>query len=413
MLFETKTTIPPSMHFLGWIGLTLLTLVAVISARDQTSDYVVIFHKSEQVLHARNHHNSWILSVTKRGDSIKGHFNIGDKVAGYHGSFTDHEIDQIRNSSEVALVEPDSLDTAQTTTIIQQNAPWGLARISHRNNPINADADNVYMFNNLSGFDTTIYILDTGVRGTHDEFSGRFRYGANFVDDADGDGAGHGTHVAGIAAGSSVGVSKNANIVSVKILDKNKVGSISKFVKGVSWIIDDVKRNGGSHHAVINYSAVGRLSEARNVAIGAAIDAGILFVGPSGNRGTDACGVGPCNYNPREGMLVVAALNFTDEPASFTNYGPCVDVYAPGVNITSSIDTSDDAYVMMSGSSMASPYVAGLASYYWSLNNSYSMKDISDLITNSNTGLVTGNLPNTVNKIAFNGAEQANGIIIR
>jgi cerevisin len=282
----------------------------------------------------------------------------------------------------------------------QLDADWGLSRISHLLDTYGTATQSQYLFQPEAGQNSTIYILDTGVRITHRELVGRAQWGANFANDIDEDENGHGTHVAGIAAGSDVGVAKYANIVAVKVLNKNQTGTLSNFIKGLSWIIDDVKSRPNTR-AIINYSAVGEVSDARAQALQEVVDAGILFVGASGNSDTDACSFGPPN-DVRVGHITAAALNFTDEPAAFTNYGPCVQVFAPGVNIRSSLNTSDDAYGIMSGSSMAAPHVAGLAAYFWSINGSLSLSDITSMITEGNQGRIINAFPDTVNKIAYN-----------
>ncbi|ANB12989.1 proteinase B [Sugiyamaella lignohabitans] len=394
------------MHYKSaFISLALVGLVVSQPIGSQSpKDYVVVWHESTTPEERSKH----IHMLSKRDSSanIKGHFTIGNSV-GIHGEFTPDLVNALSLHPAVDIVEPDTLEYGQQTLYTQNEAPWGLSRISHLQfAPNNTYGNGEYLFLSGNGEHTTVYILDTGIRTTHVEFANRIRWGQNFVDDINDDENGHGTHVAGTAAGSSVGVAKYADIVAVKILNADQTGTLSNFLKAMSWIVDDYKQQIASNstsHAVINYSAIGETSDARDKAIGAAIDAGIFFVGASGNKEENACDFGPPNFGPnRKGQLIVAALNSTDEPASFTNYGPCIDVYAPGVEVRSSLNNSDTDYGLMSGSSMAAPHVAGLVAYYWSLNQSFSMDEISALIKNSNAGSVLNNFPDTVSNIAFN-----------
>lgn len=396
------------VQILGSILHVLSQPVSSHSAVQQ--DYIVVLH-DEQALRARNlqdtheSHKQWVSQLTKRSSSyVKDNLAVGD-LRGYHGTFSQSEVEAIKNRPEVAYVETDSIERVQNYMFLQQDTPWGLSRISHLDRPTDPSDQREYIFKNASGHGTTIYILDTGVRGTHTEFQGRFRYGPNFVNSVDTDDSGHGTHVAGIAAGYSVGVSKYANIVSVKILNADQTGTLSNFLKALNWTLNDYVTNHDTsvHRAVINYSALGEKSSARDQAIRNIIKNGIFLSAAAGNKNSDACQYGPADIaSSTSGMIIAGALNYTDIPADFTNYGSCVGVYAPGVDVMSSLDGSDTDYGLMSGTSMAAPHVAGLASYFWSLNPSYSLDDISNLIVNGNVGRVVNNLPNTVNKIAYN-----------
>lgn len=340
---------------------------------------------------------------------IKGFFNqdkASDKhsINGYYGTFSDEEVEQIKSSGDVKIVERESYDQIQSNFVyVQYNTTWGLGRISHKtfDSPLGTD-DSTYVFGSQGGRDTTLYILDSGVREDHIEFTGRVRWGANYIDDKNNDAHGHGTHITGIAAGHNVGVAKFANIVAVKVIDSQRRAAISNIIKGVQWIIEDHKKH-PNQKSIINYSAVGSISEARTHALQQAVDAGIMVVTAAGNAAADACQYGPANMAATsDGVISVAALNYTNTPAYFTNYGPCATVYAPGVSILSAANDTTSAYQYMSGTSMSSPFVAGLAAYFWSLNPQYTLSQVKDLIVNYNQGQVKNNLPNTANKIAYN-----------
>lgn len=370
---------------------------------DQALDYIVVFrdHVATDPV-KRDLHSNWISEVSANSTA---NFEIG-KFAGYHGSFTKRQIKAIRDHEDIAYVEEDSYDFGQNVTFVQHTPPWGLARISHREKQYtNGDTGDNYVFDQKAGDGTTIYLLDTGIRDSHAEFTGRVRWGKNFVSgEGNDDRNGHGTHVAGTAAGAAVGVAKYAEIVPVKILDSQQRGRLSDFVKALEWVVSDHKSKGG--RSIINYSAVGEVSQSRDDAIASALDEGLIFVGAAGNNESDACKYGPPNYTENNGdkaQLIVAGLNFTDAPADFTNHGRCVQIFAPGVNVNSSVNTGDTAYEIMSGTSMAAPHVAGLASYYWSIYPDYDAKSITDMIKNSNPGSVINNFPDTSNGIAYNG----------
>lgn len=383
-------------------------------SQHEESDYIVIFDQ-HSAKSKRDLHTKWISEhIQKRSldgsnNGIKGFFHNNEKdsnepIKGYYGSFSNDDIQLIKNSDEVALVERDSYDTIQEEFIyIQYTTPWGLGRISHKQYENDAGLDNAnYVFSYQGGANTTIYILDSGIRADHSEFDGRVRWGQNFVDNDQDDKLGHGTHIAGIAGGHNVGVAKFANIVAVKVIDSTRRASISNIIQGVQWIINDHNSNPGQK-SVINYSAVGVLSDARSQAIQAAVDAGIMVVTAAGNSADDACNSGPADMAQNvTGVISVAALNYTNTPASFSNYGRCVSVYAPGVSILSSSNVSDSSYMYMSGTSMSSPFVAGLVSYFWSISPDSSLSDITDKISNYNNDQVKDNLSGTVNKIAYN-----------
>lgn len=412
-----KTAVIASLTFVLSVFNAGLVSGAQILDSDEARDYIVVLHPD--IVSRRSEHHNWLkrdVIMDSPIHGVKGEFHYDSELSGYHGTFSKRQIEMIVDSPEVAYVEKDSLERVQSTgdlntdsMYIQDTAPWGLERISHKINTIRDYSDDsldnsTYLFKGEAGAGTSIYILDTGALADHQEYKERFRWGANFCNELNADENGHGTHVTGVAAGTSVGVAKSANVIAVKILDAQQTGTLSNFLKAVDWIIQDAGNN-SDVKSIINYSAVGEVSDARNQAIQKATEAGIFFVAAAGNNDQDACNFGPANMGPSfDGELVVAAVNYTDIPAQFTNYGQCVSVYAPGVSIRSSYYTGPQDYATMSGSSMSAPFVSGLVAYYWGLNPDFTHSEISELISNSNQGLVLNNHPGTVNKIAFNNA---------
>ncbi|CAH1782447.1 unnamed protein product [Owenia fusiformis] len=233
---------------------------------------------------------------------------------------------------------------------------WGLDRLD-------GNLNNQLLAKGL-GTDVDVYIVDSGVRYTHEEFCGRVETGKNFVNigsSADDDN-GHGTHVAGTAAGQKTGVARNANIIPVKVMNAQGSGTSAGIVSGLGWIVQQYRSRG--RKAVINMS-IGCPCNAPDVnnAVKAAVDEGIVGVVSAGNDNVDACSNSPAK---EPSALTVASSTDLDSRSHFSNYGTCVDIYAPGSNIYSASYTSDSAYETKSGTSMAAPHVAGVVAKYLS-----------------------------------------------
>jgi cerevisin len=290
-----------------------------------------------------------------------------ENLKGYSGRFSDDVLQKIRESDEVAYVEKDQTVYASE---LQKNAPWGLSRISHRDH-LSFGTFNKYPYDDVAGEGVTAYIIDTGVNTNHTDFEDRAVWGATIPDgDEDIDGNGHGTHVAGTIAGKRFGVAKKAKVVAVKVLRSNGSGTMSDVIKGVEWAAEDhtkaVKKEGKAYKgSAANMSLGGGKSRALDAAVNGAVDAGIHFAVAAGNDNRDAC-----DYSPAaaEKAVTVGASTIEDERAWFSNYGTCVDIFAPGKDITSTWIGSKVATNTISGTSMASPHVAGLLAYFLSLN---------------------------------------------
>jgi len=249
----------------------------------------------------------------------------------------------------------------------QKNAPWGLARISHRDT-LTFRTYNRYPHNPNGGKGVTVYVIDTGVNVNHVDFGGRASWGSTIPEnDQDMDGNGHGTHCAGTIGGNRYGVAKQANVVAVKVLRSNGSGTMSDVVRGVEWVSNDHKRKTKEAkrvNSVANMSLGGGFSRALNQAVDATVDSGVHFAVAAGNDDGDACDYSPASAaNP----ITVGASTLEDERAWFSNKGKCVDVFGPGKDITSTWIGSNTATNTISGTSMASPHVAGLLAYMLSL----------------------------------------------
>ncbi|MDX2731823.1 MULTISPECIES: S8 family peptidase [Streptomyces] len=237
----------------------------------------------------------------------------------------------------------------------QDNPPsWGLDRIDQTETA----GDHAYTYPDSAGEGVTAYVIDTGVRVTHKEFEDRASSGFDAVDNDDSadDGNGHGTHVAGTIAGATFGVAKKAKIVAVRVLDDSGSGTTEQVVAGIDWVT--------AHHegpSVANMSLGGGADPALDAAVQKAIASGVTFAVAAGNESADA-GEGSPARVPE--AITVASSTVDDEQSSFSNYGPVVDIYAPGSDITSSWNDSDDATNTISGTSMATPHVVGAAAVY-------------------------------------------------
>ncbi|KAL1924017.1 uncharacterized protein VTP21DRAFT_7052 [Calcarisporiella thermophila] len=275
---------------------------------------------------------------------------------GYAGKFDANTLKKIRQDPNVKYVEHDGIATRGEIKT-QTGAPWGLARVSHRSR-LNDNTEDKYIYDSQCGEGITAYVLDTGILTSHPEFEGRARWGATFAPDGDRDLNGHGTHVAGTIGSKTYGVAKKVKLVAVKVLDKNGSGSWSNIIAGVNWAANDQKNN-KKYSSVANMSIQGGKTNALNDAVNNAVDAGLAMIVCSGNYNDDACKYSPASADKG---TCVAASDINDKKASFSNYGSCVDVVGPGVNILSTWNDGRTKYE--SGCSMATPHVAGLAACF-------------------------------------------------
>ncbi|MAX54880.1 MAG: subtilisin [Alcanivoracaceae bacterium] len=289
----------------------------------------------------------------------------------------------------VLAIEPDRTVTAVAT---QNNATWGLDRVDQPLLPL----DNRFQYPDSGGQDVTVYVVDTGLRSTHSDFAGRVSPGRNFVstggflfgggsiDPVDTEDCnGHGTHVAGTAVGTTWGVAKQANIAPVRVLGCNGSGSNSGVIAGVDWVA-------GNHRkpAVANLSLGGTNSTALDTAVRNAVNAGVTMVVAAGNDNVNACNGSP---NRVAEALTVGATTREDRRSSFSNYGACVDLFAPGSDITSAWYQSDTQTASLNGTSMAAPHAAGAAALYLAANPSASPSAVNLALVNDAVTGVIGN----------------------
>lgn len=273
-------------------------------------------------------------------------FHYESAIKGVHVCFKEGEFPS-QFLSSIPFIRSVEHDTAVKRSEVQRSAPWALDRLDQAKLPF----DDNYDFS-LTGKNVTIYFVDSGVMVEHPEFKGRASVGY-FSDSSIGnDCAGHGTEVSSLAAGTNVGVAKEAKIVVAQVLDCDGGGRNSDVLAALDWILSDIKGP-----AVINMSVGGPVSSAMNQAVARAIQSGVTVVVAAGNNGADAC-----NYSPSSATnaITVGSTNLSDEMSEFSNYGSCVDIFAPGEKVLAAT-IEDSRYAFVSGTSLSSPMVSGIA----------------------------------------------------
>ena len=291
----------------------------------------------------------------------------------------------LRSDPSVQYVEQVQQYTTQT---VQSNATWGLDRIDQRDRPLNG----TYVYNN-TGSGVTAYIIDTGIRLSHNEFGGRASWGANFAGGPSDDCNGHGTHVAGTVGGSRYGVAKAVRLVAVKVLSCSGSGSTTGVINGINWVVAN-----RATRSVANMSLGGGVSSALDKAVNDAVGAGVTFVVTAGNSSANAC-----NYSPARATnaITVGATTSTDARASYSNFGSCLDLFAPGSSITSAWKSSNTATKTISGTSMASPHVAGVVALILQGSSATPAQVTSTLLGNASTGKVSNAGSGSANRLLF------------
>ncbi|MFG2998451.1 S8 family serine peptidase [Streptomyces sp. NPDC048340] len=331
--------------------------------------------------------------VTLNDSAARSTADSGKAVAKRYGARIDRTYSAALNGYSVEVSEAQAKKLAAdpavksvvqnrtfTVDATQPNPPsWGLDRIDQRALPLNQS----YTYPDKAGEGVTAYIIDTGVRKTHQDFGGRAVDGYDAIDNDNTaqDGHGHGTHVAGTVGGGAYGVAKKVKIVGVRVLNNQGSGTTAQVVAGIDWVTRNAVKP-----AVANMSLGGGADSALDTAVRNSIASGITYAVAAGNESTDASTKSPARV--AEAITVGATTN-TDAKASYSNYGSILDIFAPGSSITSSWGTGDTATNTISGTSMASPHVAGAAALYLSQNPGSTPAQIRD-------GLVAASTPNVV-----------------
>jgi subtilisin family serine protease len=325
--------------------------------------------------------------VRARGGRVNREY--GRALKGYAAALPPAALADVRSDPDVAYVEADAVVTATTT---QSAPPWGLDRVDQRDLPLS----NSYTYT-PTGLGVKAYIIDTGIRFTHQQFTGRVTSGYDAVDGGTADDCnGHGTHVSGTVGGSTYGIAKQVSLVAVRVLDCSGSGATSGVIAGINWVTTD---HAAGQPAVANMSLGGGASSALDTAVQNSIADGVTYAVAAGNENTNACNSSPARTANAE---TVGSTTTTDARSSFSNYGTCVDVFAPGSSILSSWYTSDTATNTISGTSMASPHVAGVAALYLQTNPSAAPATVANAINTSATaGKVTSPGTGSPNRLLY------------
>ncbi|MEV4329477.1 S8 family peptidase [Streptomyces sp. NPDC049597] len=344
-------------------------------------------------------HNSWIV-VLKDGSTRAADLGVTTEhtyrsvLTGFSTTMSMDRAKEVAADPRVAYVEQNSIVRLNET---QPNATWGIDRIDQRSLPLSK----TYTYNTTAST-VNAYIIDTGIRTSHSEFGGRARVGTDTVGGGQNgqDCQGHGTHVAGTVGGRTYGVAKNVNLIAVRVLDCNGSGTTAGVIAGVDWVTANARKP-----AVANMSLGGSANTSLDNAVKKSIASGVSYSIAAGN-GLPVLGLpaDACNYSPARvpEAITVGATDSADRRASFSNYGTCLDLFAPGVSITSAWKDNDTATSTISGTSMAAPHTAGAAALYLSTHPTATPAQVRDaLVANATGGKVQNALTGSPNKLLY------------
>jgi len=354
--------------------------------------YIVQFKKGVEVApHMRNLQR--VMEIDSPANEIFHQYHIGD-FKGYAIRCTPRVLSFIKEAVDfIEVVEEDQVMAAFG---VQNNPPsWGQDRVSQRNLPL----DNAYHYPDTAGSGVDMYTIDTGIYIQHNDYAGRAVWGFTAASGAsDEDKNGHGTHCSGTMAGTSYGLAKKANLIAVKVLGDLGFGTTADVISGVNWVAN---QHNSSKKSVGNMSLGGGAATTLDSAVNAAVDAGVHMAVAAGNDNANAC-----NYSPARAdkVVCVGSTDNADRKSSFSNHGSCVEIHAPGTSITSSWIGGTSAERTISGTSMASPHVAGVMALYLGAGK---VPSIANLQAAATQNVITGLPSGTVNYLLYSDANLA------
>jgi len=375
------------MLFLVLCAGLLALIPGSAQAAGTSSDYIVLYDSGAGL-------SQKVASEEARGNDVQDVFRSAAK--GYVASLDSADVARLRAQDGVLLVEKNKpVEALSAGPRSGLASSWGLDRIDQRTLPLNS-----LISTSQNGFGVSAYIIDTGIRADHTQFGGRVTVGYDAIGDGQNtnDCNGHGTHVAGTVGGSTYGVAPQVSLVAVRVLDCSGSGSTAGVIAGIDWA---TANHAAGVPAVANMSLGGGYSAALNTATQNAISDGITFAVAAGNSNADACSASPAST---PNAITVGATSSNDARASYSNYGSCVDIFAPGSGITSSWNTSTTATNTISGTSMASPHVAGAAALLLSANPSSTPAQVAAAMGSAaTTGVVTDAGTGSPNRLLYTG----------
>ena len=370
--------------------------------------FIVVLHENSLSFRKSDRYEDVQIGMRKSAHELVTRYDIqedkvervyGNLLTGFSVELSNIQLEALEKDPMVKYIEPDGYVHINSTT--QNNATWGLDRIDQRALPLNQ----TYNYT-ATGQGVKAFIIDTGVRTTHNEFGSRAQQGFDAFGGNSEDCNGHGTHVAGTVGGSTYGVAKGVTLVGVRVLDCNGSGSWSGVIAGMDWVAANA-----SGPSVANMSLGGGGSTAIDDAVTRMYNAGVPVIVAAGNgdfRGREA---NACNYSPARAprAYTVGATTNTDSKTSWSNYGDCVDIFAPGASITAAWHTSNTAINTISGTSMASPHVAGVAALYLQSNQNASAQAVYDYLTSTSTKNIVNNSRTINNHLLYSLGESSGG----
>jgi len=355
--------------------------IRVIDPKNTIADHYIVVFEETSTEEQRNEHMKGLAIHMEKDDEIKHVYSIGD-FQGFAGKLSQKALEFVKKSDLVKIIEHDSLIFASESCSVQNDAVWGLDRISETEIIL----DGIFHYEGTAGDGVDAYIIDTGILTTHVDFEGRAIWGANFIaNEPDTDCNGHGTHVAGTVGGKQFGVAKKTTLFAVKVLGCTGSGSYAGVISGVNWALSNYQKR--KNPSVANMSLGGPVSSSLDAAIASAVKNGLTFVVAAGNENDNAC-----DYSPSRGATVISVgatlvdqngNNLVDDRTSFSNWGSCVTIFAPGSMIESDWIYSNTSVRTISGTSMAAPHTAGAAALYLALFNTATPADVKGWLTSS------------------------------